>query len=52
MVKQIFLKVVFPNLALAVLYTGGVQAQSPMPGVEGYNVEWVYRVRYGFIDEW
>jgi hypothetical protein len=27
-------------------------AQSPKPGVAGYEVEWVYRVRYGFIDEW
>ena len=28
------------------------QAQAARPGVEGYQVEWVYRVRYGFIDEW
>ena len=27
-------------------------AQVPKPGVKGYEVEWVYRVRYGFIDEW
>jgi hypothetical protein len=27
-------------------------AQSPKPGVEGYQVEWLYRVKYGFIDEW
>ena len=27
-------------------------AQAPKPGVKGYEVEWVYRVRYGFIDEW
>jgi hypothetical protein len=27
-------------------------AQAPKPGVAGYEVEWVYRVRYGFIDEW
>jgi hypothetical protein len=27
-------------------------AQPPKPGVEGYEVEWIYRVRYGFIDEW
>jgi hypothetical protein len=29
-----------------------VMAQPPKPGVKGYEVEWVYRVRYGFIDEW
>jgi opacity protein-like surface antigen len=28
------------------------QAQAAKPGVEGYQVEWIYRVRYGFIDEW
>jgi hypothetical protein len=27
-------------------------AQAPKPGVEGYQVEWMYRVKYGFIDEW
>ena len=27
-------------------------AQAAKPGVTGYQVEWVYRVRYGFIDEW
>ena len=27
-------------------------AQAPRPGVKGYEVEWVYRVRYGHIDEW
>jgi len=27
-------------------------AQAAKPGVEGYQVEWMYRVRYGFIDEW
>lgn len=27
-------------------------AQAPKPGLTGYEVEWVYRVRYGFIDEW
>ena len=27
-------------------------AQAPKPGVSGYQVEWMYRVRYGFIDEW
>jgi hypothetical protein len=41
-------------LALVVSSLGGgaVVAQSPKPGVKGYEVEWVYRVRYGFIDEW
>lgn len=28
------------------------QAQMPKPGVKGYEVEWMYRVRYGYIDEW
>ncbi|HEV2703642.1 MAG TPA: hypothetical protein VGV09_18600 [Steroidobacteraceae bacterium] len=41
---------------LAVLLTSlgssAAWAQSPKPGVKGYEVEWVYRVRYGFIDEW
>src|SRR5262245_3371479 len=27
-------------------------AQPPKPDVKGYEVEWVYRVRYGYIDEW
>ena len=27
-------------------------AQPPSPNAKGYEVEWVYRVRYGFIDEW
>lgn len=27
-------------------------AQAPKPGVEGYHVEWMYRVKYGHIDEW
>ena len=27
-------------------------AQPPSPSAKGYEVEWVYRVRYGFIDEW
>ena len=51
MIKKTFSKVVFSMLALAALYTGEIQAQSPLPGVDGYKVEWVYRVRYGFIDE-
>jgi hypothetical protein len=36
-------------LALA---AGPALGQSPKPGVKGYEVEWVYRVRYGNIDEW
>ena len=37
---------------LASLSTGVATGQVPKPGVKGYEVEWVYRVRYGFIDEW
>jgi hypothetical protein len=39
-------------LALASLGAAAAMAQAPKPGVKGYEVEWVYRVRYGFIDEW
>jgi hypothetical protein len=39
-------------LALASLAPKDVPAQPPKPGARGYEVEWVYRVRYGFIDEW
>jgi hypothetical protein len=39
-------------VALSCLGGGAAVAQSPKPGVKGYEVEWVYRVRYGFIDEW
>lgn len=28
------------------------QAQAAKPGAEGYQVEWMYRVKYGHIDEW
>ena len=31
---------------------GTAMAQAPKPGVKGYEVEWVYRVKYGHIDEW
>jgi hypothetical protein len=34
------------------LTPGVAHAQAAKPGVEGYQVEWMYRVRYGFIDEW
>lgn len=36
----------------ASLAWGAAVAQAPKPGVKGYEVEWVYRVRYGYIDEW
>jgi len=39
-------------LGLASLWAGSAVGQPPRPGVKGYEVEWVYRVRYGFIDEW
>jgi hypothetical protein len=37
---------------LCVTGVTSVRAQAPRPDVKGYEVEWVYRVRYGFIDEW
>jgi hypothetical protein len=40
------------GFALASIAGGIAAAQAPKPGVKGYEVEWVYRVRYGFIDEW
>jgi hypothetical protein len=40
------------GLTLALLGSAAGVAQPPKPGVKGYEVEWVYRVRYGFIDEW
>ena len=39
-------------LVLSLTGVGTVLGQPPKPGVKGYEVEWVYRVRYGFIDEW
>jgi hypothetical protein len=39
-------------LGLYGLGSAAALAQAPRPGVKGYEVEWVYRVRYGFIDEW
>jgi hypothetical protein len=39
-------------LALSLWSARTALAQPPKPGVTGYQVEWVYRVRYGFIDEW
>lgn len=40
------------GLAFSALLGGAAVAQPPKPGVKGYEVEWVYRVRYGHIDEW
>jgi len=39
------------SMTLASL-TAAVVAQPPKPDAKSYEVEWVYRVRYGFIDEW
>jgi hypothetical protein len=39
-------------IVLCVAWTGAAFAQPPKPDVKGYEVEWVYRVRYGHIDEW
>ncbi len=39
-------------LAAVSLLSATAFAQPPKPGVKGYEVEWVYRVRYGYIDEW
>ncbi len=39
-------------LSFAIPFTGAAQAQPANPAAKGYEVEWVYRVRYGFIDEW
>jgi len=38
--------------AVLAVIAGTATAQPPKPGVKGYEVEWVYRVKYGFIDEW
>jgi hypothetical protein len=40
------------TIGLWAIGSASVMAQAPKPGVSGYEVEWVYRVRYGFIDEW
>jgi hypothetical protein len=43
------------TLVASVLIAGATRAavaQPRKPGVKGYEVEWVYRVKYGFIDEW
>lgn len=43
---------VFLSLMLAWIASDTAVGQAARPGVKGYEVEWVYRVRYGFIDEW
>jgi hypothetical protein len=40
------------SLVLASLTSGAAFSQAAKPGAKGYEVEWVYRVKYGFIDEW
>jgi hypothetical protein len=40
------------SLMLAWVASDAALGQPPKPGAKGYEVEWVYRVRYGFIDEW
>ena len=39
-------------LAFAIPLAVAARAQPANPAAKGYEVEWVYRVRYGFIDEW
>ena len=46
------LQITLVALVLALTLSGATYAQAPRPGIKGYEVEWVYRVRYGFIDEW
>jgi hypothetical protein len=46
------LSVTLLSLMLGWLASGAAVGQAAKPGVKGYEVEWVYRVRYGFIDEW
>jgi hypothetical protein len=38
--------------AALALAAGAASAQPVKPGAKGYEVEWVYRVKYGNIDEW
>jgi hypothetical protein len=40
------------SLLLTALVPTTVVAQPAQPDAKGYEVEWVYRVRYGHIDEW
>ena len=46
------LQITVVALVLALTLSGATFAQAPRPGIKGYEVEWVYRVRYGYIDEW
>ncbi len=52
------MKARLPRLVVAIALTltafgpSTALAQAPKPEAKGYEVEWVYRVRYGFIDEW
>lgn len=50
--KNITMAALVAMLCLAALGPEPVRAQAPNPGVKGFEVEWVYRIRYGFIDEW
>lgn len=52
MIKSSLSRLAGSVLVLFMLAGGAASAQSPLTDVEGYEVEWVYRVRYGFIDEW
>jgi hypothetical protein len=52
MLRVRILGCVWVGVVVSSLAAGPATAQPPKPGVKGYEVEWVYRVRYGFIDEW
>jgi len=52
MSRRSSLQVTLVALVVALAVSGAAFAQAPRPGIKGYEVEWVYRVRYGFIDEW
>jgi hypothetical protein len=41
-------RILIAGAALASLLTGSAEAQTAKP----YQVEWVYRVKYGYQDEW
>jgi hypothetical protein len=47
-----FCRILYVVALLTILPPLPAAAQSPDPAVKGYEVEWLYRVRYGFIDEW
>jgi len=46
------MKIFFAAAASALLLASAVDAQTTSPGTQPYRVEWVYRVRYGYQDEW